>query len=67
MLAFIVLAVYFGIKIHIKRTLERYQVPARRAAVYRRRDSGLTRLTVVAMTLLTITALFLIALLFLMA
>jgi len=67
MLAFIVLAIYFGIKIHIKRTLDRYQTPQRRGVVYRRRDTGITRLTMIAIAMLGVTALFLILLLVLLA
>ncbi len=66
-LVLIVVVVYFGVRLHIRRTLERYQVPTRRGSSYRSRGRGVTRLSIVAVTLLTVTALFLIALLFLVA
>lgn len=65
-LAFLVIAIYFGIKIHIRRALEQYQTPQRRGVVYRRRDSGITRLTMIAIAMLGVTALFLILLLVLL-
>jgi hypothetical protein len=65
-LVFIALAVYFGVRLHIKRTLEQYERRGSRT-VYRRRDSGVTRLTVVALSLLGVVVLFLIGLLVLFA
>lgn len=67
-LAFIVLAVYFGVRVHIRRTLERYQTPtAGRRPIYRRRDNGVARLTMVAVAMLVVVALFLIGLLIVFA
>ena len=63
---FLVLAVYVGVRMHIRRTLERYQVVGRRSSV-RRRDSGTSKLAVVAITLLAVTAIFLIGLMVLFA
>jgi hypothetical protein len=61
-LTFIALAIYFGVRLHIKRTLDQYQGRSSRT-VYRRRDSGVTRLTMVALGMLAVVTLFLIALL----
>lgn len=66
-LAFVILAVYFGVRVHIKRTLDKYQVGGRRTAVYRRRDTGMTRLAVVAIALLAAVTLFLVAILIVFA
>lgn len=67
-LAFIALAIYFGVRLHIRRTLESLHVAGtRRVAVRRRRDSGLTGLAAIALTILGVTALFLIGLLVLFA
>lgn len=62
-LAFIVVAVYFGVRLHIKRTLDQYQGRNSTRTVYRRRDSGITRLTMVAFAMLAAVTLFLIGLL----
>jgi hypothetical protein len=65
-LAFIVVAVYFGVRLHIKRTLDQYQGRTTRT-VYRRSDRGITRLTMVAFGMLAAVTLFLIGLLVLFA
>jgi len=62
---FIVLAVYFGVRLHIKRTLDTMvvggarRVPARR----RRQERGVTSLVLVAVTILSVSAVFLVGLL----
>lgn len=66
-LVFVILAVYFGVRLHIKRTLDQYQVSSRRTTVYRRRDSGVTRLTMIAIALLAAVTLFLVAILIVFA
>jgi hypothetical protein len=66
-LAFTVLVIYFGVRLHIRRTLERYQGRTPSRAVYRRRTSGVTKLTVVAIGLLVAVAVFLVAILVMFA
>ena len=61
-LAFLILAVYFGVRLHIRRTLDAYNISHRRSA-FRRRSAGVTRLTFVAVSLLLIIGIFLIAML----
>ncbi len=61
-LAFLILAVYFGVRLHIKRTLNSYNISQRRSG-YRKRDAGVTRLTFVAVSLLLIIGIFLIVML----
>jgi hypothetical protein len=61
-LAFLILAVYFGVRLYIRRTLDVYNIKQRRSG-YRRRDAGVTRLTFVAVSLLLVIGVFLIAML----
>jgi len=61
-LLFLILAMYFGVRLYIRRTLDAYNISQRRSA-YRRRSTGVTRLTFVAVSLLLIIGIFLIAML----
>lgn len=62
-LSLIVLILYLGIKVYIRRTLDELSTTAGRRVVRRRRDNGISRLMVVAITLLLTTTLFLVGLL----
>jgi hypothetical protein len=66
-LMFIVLSVYFGVRLHIKRTLDRYQGRDRSRVVYSRRARGVNRLTAIAIGLLIGIAVFLVMMLALFA
>lgn len=61
-LAFLILAVYFGVRLHIRRTLNAYNV-TQRGTSKRRRSSGDSRLTFIAVSLLLIIGVFLIVML----
>ncbi len=64
----LLLTVYIGVKLYVRRALEGVSTTGGRRVVARgRRDRGLSRLMVVAVTLLLATALFLIGLLFFFA
>jgi hypothetical protein len=65
-LMFIAFALYFGVRLHIKRTLAEYQHRGSRT-VYRRRDAGVTRLTMIALSMLAVVTVFLIGLLIVFA
>ncbi len=67
LLAFFVLATYFSVRWHIRRTLSTYQVAGKRSAVYKRRDTGMTRLTMITIALLAVIAVFLVAMLVIFA
>jgi hypothetical protein len=66
-LLFIILAVYFGVRLHIKRTLDTMVVSGARRVPARRRgqDRGVTSLVLVAVTILSVSAVFLVGLLIL--
>ncbi len=67
-LSLIVLIMYLGIKLYIRRALsELSTTQGRRTVVRRRRDEGVSRLVVVAVTLLVATTLFLLGLLLVFA
>ncbi len=67
-LSLAVLVVYLGIKLYIRRTLDQLSTTqGKRMVVRRRRDAQMSRLMVTAVTLLIVTTLFLIGLLFLFA
>jgi hypothetical protein len=66
-LAFISLAVYFGVRAHIKKTLRAYEAQGGRVRYRRRRDAGVTKLTMVALGLLLAVTLFLVILLVIFA
>lgn len=68
-LALVVLVLYLGVKLYIRRTLNELSTSrgVRRVARRQRRDAGISRLAVVAVTLLAVTAIFLIGLLVLFA
>lgn len=67
-LSLVILVVYLGVKLYIRRTLDQLSTSqGRRTTVKRRKDTGISRLMVVAVTLLVTTILFLVALLLLFA
>lgn len=66
-LAFLILTIYLSVKFYIRRALELSTTQGRRMVARQRRDTGVSRLMVVAVTLLLVTVIFLVALLFLFA
>jgi hypothetical protein len=66
-LTFLVAAVYFGVRLHIRRTLDTYQGRGVRTVYRNRRDAGITRLTMVAIGMLAAVTIFLIGLLIVFA
>ena len=67
-ISLLVLVVYLGVRLYVRRALEEVTTSSgRRVVARRRRDQGLSRLMVVAVTLLVATTLFLILLLFFFA
>lgn len=63
-LSLLILVMYLGVKLYIRRALDELSTTSgRRVVARRRKDSGLSKLMVVAVTLLAVTTLFLIGLL----
>ena len=62
-LSLAILVVYLGIKVYIRRTLDELTTTKGRRTVRQRKDSGISRLVVVAATLLMVTVVFLIGIL----
>lgn len=63
-LSLLILVIYLGVKLYIRRALDELSTTSgRRVVARRRKDSGLSRLMMVAVTLLVATTLFLIGLL----
>ena len=67
-LALIILVLYIAVRLHIRRTVSQLSTRGgRRVVARRRRDSGISKLILIAISLLTAVVIFLIGLLILFA